>query len=218
MIYNKETATKVSESLLQIKAIKLNVKEPFTWASGMRSPIYCDNRKTLSFPKIRTFLRQQFVEIINEKFGNVDVIAGVATGAIAIGALVAEELGLPFVYIRSSEKKHGLENKIEGHFEPGQSVVVVEDLVSTGKSSLNAVEALRSAGCDVKGMVAIFSYNLKKAIDNFNQSNCTLMTLSDYDELVKLAVESNYISENDLNLLINWRKDPENWYSEMIKS
>lgn len=218
MIHNKETATKVSESLLQIKAIKLNVKEPFTWASGMRSPIYCDNRKTLSFPKIRTFLRQQFVEIINEKFGNVDVIAGVATGAIAIGALVAEELGLPFVYIRSSEKKHGLENKIEGHFEPGQSVVVVEDLVSTGKSSLNAVEALRSAGCDVKGMVAIFSYNLKKAIDNFNQSNCTLMTLSDYDELVKLAVESNYISENDLNLLINWRKDPENWYSEMIKS
>lgn len=214
MIYNKETATKVSESLLQIKAIKLNVKDPFTWASGMRSPIYCDNRKTLSFPKIRTFLRQQFVEIIQEKYGNVDMVAGVATGAIALGVLVAQELGLPFVYVRSSEKKHGLENKIEGHFETGQSVVVVEDLVSTGKSSLNAVEALRSAGCDVKGMVAIFSYNLQKAIDNFNQSNCSLTTLSDYDELVKQAVESNYISENDLNLLIDWRKDPENWFSK----
>lgn len=212
MIYNKATATKVSESLLQIKAIKLNVKEPFTWASGMRSPIYCDNRKTLSFPQIRTFIRQQFVEIINDKYGNVDLIAGVATGAIAIGALVAQELGLPFVYIRSSEKKHGLENKIEGHFETGQSVVVVEDLISTGNSSLNAVKALRSAGCDVKGMVAIFSYNLQKAVDNFNQANCSLVTLSDYNELVKQAVDGNYISENDLNSLIEWRKDPQNWY------
>ena len=212
MIHNKETATKVSESLLQIKAIKLNVKDPFTWASGMRSPIYCDNRKTLSFPPIRTFLRQQFVDIINEKFGDVDVIAGVATGAIALGVLVAESMGKPFVYIRSSEKKHGLENKIEGHYEAGQSVVVVEDLISTGKSSLNAVEALRNAGCDVKGMVAIFSYNLQKALDNFNQANCTLFTLSDYTELVKQAVESNYISENDLNSLIEWRKDPVNWY------
>jgi orotate phosphoribosyltransferase len=215
MIHNKEIATKVSESLLQIKAIKLNVNEPFTWASGMRSPIYCDNRKTLSFPKIRTFLRQQFVEIITEKFGNIDLIAGVATGAIAHGVLVAQELGLPFVYVRSSEKKHGLENKIEGHFEPGQSVIVIEDLVSTGKSSLNAVEALRGAGCDVKGMVAIFSYNLQQAIDNFNEAKCTLYTLSDYDELVKQAVEGNYISENNLKSLINWRKDPENWASTL---
>jgi len=215
MIHNKEIATKVSESLLQIKAIKLNVNEPFTWASGMRSPIYCDNRKTLSFPKIRTFLRQQFVEIITEKFGNIDLIAGVATGAIAHGVLVAQELGLPFVYVRSSEKKHGLENKIEGHFEPGQSVIVIEDLVSTGKSSLNAVEALRNAGCDVKGMVAIFSYNLQQAIDNFNEAKCTLYTLSDYDELVKQAVEGNYISENNLKSLINWRKDPENWASTL---
>lgn len=211
MVYNKEIATKVSESLLQIKAIKLSVKEPFTWASGLRSPIYCDNRKTLSFPKIRTFLRQQFVEIINEKFGNIDLIAGVATGAIAQGVLVAQELGLPFVYIRSSEKKHGLENKIEGHYEPGQSVIVIEDLVSTGKSSLNAVEALRSAGCDVKGMLAIFSYNLQQAIDNFNQAKCTLYTLSDYDELIKQAVENNYISEKDLKSLIDWRKDPASW-------
>ncbi len=215
MIYNKEIATKVSESLLQIKAIKLNVKEPFTWASGMRSPIYCDNRKTLSFPKIRTFLRQQFVEIITEKFGNIDLIAGVATGAIAHGVLVAQELGLPFVYVRSSEKKHGLENKIEGHYDPGQSVIVIEDLVSTGKSSLQAVDALRNAGCDVKGMVAIFSYNLQQAIDNFNQSKCPLYTLSDYDELIKQAIESNYISEKNLKSLIDWRKDPENWASTL---
>ena len=215
MIYNKEIATKVSESLLQIKAIKLNVNEPFTWASGMRSPIYCDNRKTLSFPKIRTFLRQQFVEIITEKFGNIDLVAGVATGAIAHGVLVAQEMGLPFVYVRSSEKKHGLENKIEGHYEPGQSVIVIEDLVSTGKSSLNAVEALRDAGCDVKGMVAIFSYNLQQALDNFNQAKCTLYTLSDYDELIKQAIEGNYISENNLKSLINWRKDPENWASTL---
>jgi len=211
MNYNKEIATKVSESLLQIKAIKLNANDPFTWASGMKSPIYCDNRKTLSFPRIRTFLRQQFVEIINEKFGPVDLVAGVATGAIALGVLVAQELGLPFVYVRSSEKKHGLENKIEGHYESGQSVVVVEDLISTGKSSLNAVEALRNAGCEVKGMVAIFSYNLQRALDNFNQAKCTLYTLSDYDELIKQAIENDYISENDLKLLMNWRKDPETW-------
>jgi orotate phosphoribosyltransferase len=215
MIYNKEIAIKVSESLLQIKAVKLNVKEPFTWASGMRSPIYCDNRKTLSFPKIRTFLRQQFVEIINEKFGNVDLIAGVATGAIAHGVLVAQELGLPFVYVRSSEKSHGLENKIEGHLDTGQSVVVIEDLVSTGQSSLNAVEALRNEGCDVKGMVAIFSYNLQKALDNFNKAKCPLYTLSDYNELIKQAIEGNYISENNLKSLINWRKDPENWASTL---
>jgi orotate phosphoribosyltransferase len=215
MLYNKEIAIKVSESLLQIKAIKLNVKEPFTWASGMRSPIYCDNRKTLSFPKIRTFLRQQFVEAIHDKFGTVDLIAGVATGAIAHGALVAQELGLPFVYIRSSEKKHGLENKIEGHYEVGQSVVVIEDLVSTGKSSLNAVEALSNAGCKVKGMVAIFSYNLQKAKDNFKNADCPLYTLSDYDELIRQAIEGSYIPESELKSLVTWRKDPENWYEQM---
>ena len=211
MVFNKEIAITISEYLLQIKAIKLNVKEPFTWASGLKSPIYCDNRKTLSFPKIRTFIRQQFVEIINEEFGSVDLIAGVATGAIAHGVLVAQELGLPFVYVRSSEKKHGLENKIEGHFESGQSVVVIEDLVSTGKSSLQAVNALRGAGCEVKGMAAIFSYNLKRASDNFKEAQCKLITLSDYDELIKQAIESNYISEGDLKSLITWRKDPDSW-------
>jgi orotate phosphoribosyltransferase len=211
MILNKETAITISTYLLQVKAIKLNVKEPFTWSSGLKSPIYCDNRKTLSFPKIRTFIRQQFVEIINGEFGNIDLIAGVATGAIAHGVLVAQELGLPFVYVRSAEKKHGLENKVEGYYESGQSVVVVEDLVSTGKSSLNAVNVLRSVGCDVKGMVAIFNYNLPVALKNFEQARCKLVTLSDYDELIKQAIESNYISDKDLKSLISWRKSPETW-------
>ncbi|MFU8844210.1 MAG: orotate phosphoribosyltransferase [Bacteroidales bacterium] len=211
MIFNKETAITISTYLLQVKAIKLNVKEPFKWSSGLKSPIYCDNRKTLSFPRIRTFIRQQFVEIINEEFGKIDLIAGVATGAIAHGVLVAQELGLPFVYVRSTEKKHGLENQIEGYYESGQSVVVIEDLVSTGKSSLNAVNALRSAGCDVKGMLAIFSYNLPKALKNFEEAKCRVITLSNYDELIKQAIESNYISDKDLKSLINWRKEPESW-------
>ncbi|OQX76087.1 MAG: orotate phosphoribosyltransferase [Bacteroidetes bacterium 4484_249] len=201
----------ISEYLLQIKAVKLSVKEPFTWASGMKSPIYCDNRKTLSFPKIRTFIRQEFVKIINEEYGDVDLIAGVATGAIAHGVLVAEELGVPFVYVRSSEKSHGLENKIEGQYESGQSVIVIEDLISTGKSSLNAVEALRSVGCNVKGMVAIFNYKLDKAKVNFEKAKCRLHTLSDYDELIKQAVDNNYISDSELKSLREWREDPEKW-------
>lgn len=211
MTYNKETGLSISEYLLQIKAVKLNAKDPFTWASGLRSPIYCDNRKTLSFPKIRTYIRQQFVDIIHEEFPSVDLIAGVATGAIALGVLVAQELGLPFVYVRSSEKKHGLENKIEGHYESGKSVVVIEDLVSTGKSSLQAVDALRSAGLEVKGMLAIFSYNLQKATTNFKEAKCKLHTLADYDIMIQQAIENNYITENDLKPLINWRKDPEAW-------
>jgi len=211
MTYNKETGLSISEYLLQIKAVKLNAKDPFTWASGLRSPIYCDNRKTLSFPKIRTFIRQQFVDIIHEEYPAVDLIAGVATGAIALGVLVAQELGLPFVYVRSSEKKHGLENKIEGHYESGKSVVVIEDLVSTGKSSLQTVDALRSAGLEVKGMLAIFNYNLQKATNNFKDAKCKLHTLADYDLLIQQAIENNYISENDLKPLIKWRKDPEAW-------
>lgn len=211
MVYNKETAIAISEYLLQIKAVKLNVKEPFTWASGIKSPIYCDNRKTLSFPKIRTFIRQQFVDIITELYGNVDLIAGVATGAIALGVLVAQELGLPFVYVRSSEKKHGLENKIEGVYQSGQSVVVIEDLVSTGKSSLNAVHALRAGGCKVKGMLAIFNYNLDIANENFKDAKCQLNTLADYNELVNQAVEKNYISDKDLKSLKKWRENPQKW-------
>jgi orotate phosphoribosyltransferase len=211
MVNNKETAITISEYLLQIKAVKLNAKEPFTWASGLKSPIYCDNRKTLSFPKIRTYIRQQFVNIINEEYGSIDLVAGVATGAIAHGVLVAQELGLPFVYVRSAEKKHGLENLIEGYYESGQSVIVIEDLISTGKSSLNAVEALRGAGLKIKGMVAIFSYNLDKAIENFKKAKCQLITLSDYNELISQAVQNNYISEKDLKSLVKWRDDPEMW-------
>ena len=211
MIYNSDSAVKVAESLLQIKAIKLNNAEPFTWASGMKSPIYCDNRIALSFPKIRTYIRQQIVEAIEEKIGKVDVIAGVATAGIPQAALVAAAMGLPLVYVRSSEKKHGMTNKIEGIINEGQSVVVIEDLVSTGKSSLNAVDALREAGANVKGMVAIFTYGLQKAADNFEAAKCHLLTLSDYETLVNIATEMEYISNTDLLSLMDWRKDPQAW-------
>ncbi len=211
MIFNEETALTISDFLLQIKAIKLDITNPFTWASGLKSPIYCDNRITLSFPKIRTYIRQEFVKIINEEFGSVDVIAGVATGGIAQGALVAQELGLPFVYIRSSQKKHGLTNQIEGIVESGQSVVIVEDLISTGKSSLNAVNALREAGCNIKGMVAIFTYDLTIAKENFEKADCKLITLSDYNFLIHKAVETNYINESDIQSLVRWRENPKKW-------
>jgi len=211
MILNEETALVISDFLLQIKAIKLDITNPFTWASGLKSPIYCDNRITLSFPKIRTYIRQEFVKIINEEFGSVDVIAGVATGGIAQGALVAQELGLPFVYVRSSQKKHGLTNQIEGIVESGQSVVIVEDLISTGKSSLNAVNALREAGCNIKGMVAIFSYDLTIAKENFEKADCKLITLSDYNFLIRKAVETNYINESDIQSLVRWRENPKKW-------
>ena len=217
MLFAKDTAIAVSDSLLQVKAIKLNNKDPFTWASGMRSPIYCDNRITLSYPRIRTYIRQQFVQAIQENFGDVDVVAGVATGAIAQGALVAQEMGLPFVYVRSESKKHGLENLIEGHVESGQSVVVVEDLVSTGKSSLQAVEALRKAGCKVVGMVAIFTYQLPVATENFKKGKCKLVTLADYDSMIGRAAENGYVKESDLDSLKEWRKDPAAW-AENFKS
>jgi len=207
----EDTAFTTAESLLQIKAIKLDIATPFTWSSGIKSPIYCDNRKTLSYPKIRTYLRQEFVKLITEEFGTVDLIAGVATGAIAAGVLVAQDLGLPFVYIRSEKKSHGLENQIEGVVESGQSVVVVEDLVSTGKSSLNAVHALREAGCNVKGMVAIFTYGLPEAEENFRQANCILKTLTNYDILVKKALEQSIIKDSDLQSLIKWRENPKAW-------
>jgi orotate phosphoribosyltransferase len=211
MILNDESALKVAEFLLQIKAIKLQPSKPFTWASGWRSPIYCDNRVTLSYPKVRTYIRQQFVNAINEKYAKPDVIAGVATGGIAQGALVAQELGLPFVYIRSEAKKHGLTNMIEGVVEKGQSVVVIEDLISTGGSSLKAVEALRDAGCEVKGMAAIFTYGFKTADDNFKETKCKLITLSNYETLIKQALQSKYITEKDLKSLQEWRLNPADW-------
>ena len=213
MIYNKETATRLSEQLMQIKALKLNVSKPFTWASGIKSPIYCDNRITLSYPRVRTFIRQEFVKIIQEEFSSLDVIAGVATGGIAQGALVAQDLDLPFVYIRTSKKGHGMENQIEGVVQAGDEVLVIEDLVSTGGSSLNAVAALRAVGCNVKGMLAIFSYQLDVAIENFKKEKCLLYTLSDYPTLIKTALESNYVREKDLDTLHDWRKDPQSWKS-----
>lgn len=208
---NDESALKIAEFLLQIKAIKLQPNKPFVWASGWNSPIYCDNRVTLSYPKIRTYIRQEFVNAINDKFGKPDVIAGVATGGIAQGALVAQEMGLPFVYVRSEAKKHGLTNMVEGVVEKGQSVVVIEDLISTGGSSLNAVEALRDAGCVVKGMAAIFTYGFKTATDNFKKAKCKLVTLSDYDTLIKQALKSNYITEKNLKSLKEWRENPAEW-------
>lgn len=211
MVTNAETASKVAEFLLQIKAIKLQPAQPFTWASGWKSPIYCDNRKTLSYPKVRTFIRQQFVQLIHAHFPRPDVIAGVATGAIAQGALVAEEMGLPFVYVRPEPKKHGLGNMIEGEIASGQSVVVIEDLISTGGSSLKAVEALREAGCEVKGMAAIFTYGFPDAEKNFAAAGVELITLSNYPSLIRQALHDNYITEQDLETLEAWRKNPSGW-------
>lgn len=185
--------------------------KPFTWASGLKSPIYCDNRITLSYPSIRTHIRQEFARLILEHFDRPDVIAGVATGGIAQGALVAQELGLPFVYVRSEKKSHGLSNQIEGVIQEGQTVVVVEDLISTGGSSLNAVEALRDAGANVKGMVAIFTYGLDVARENFKKQSCTLVTLTDFDVLLQKAVDDKFISETDLQTLLQWQTNPQSW-------
>lgn len=206
-----ETAEQTANFLLKVKAVKLNNENPFTWASGRKSPIYCDNRVTLSYPEIRTFIRQRFVEVINEYFGDVDVIAGVATGGIPQGALVAQELGKPFVYVRSEEKKHGLTNQIEGEIHEGQSVVVIEDLVSTGKSSLIAVHALRDKGCVVKGMAAIFTYGLQVAAKNFEEAEVELHTLTNYDTLIKVAHEQDYVRQDQLESLAQWRLNPEQW-------
>ncbi len=210
---NTESDSKLqmSEFLLQIKAIKLSIDKPFTWASGWKSPIYCDNRKTLSYPKVRNYIREEFVKVINEEFGLPNVIAGVATGGIAIGALVAQELGLPFVYVRSSKKDHGLTNQIEGVVESGQSVVVIEDLISTGTSSLVAAEALKEAGCKVMGMVSIFNYGFEQAKDSFKKAKVKLISLTNYDSLIQQAVISNYIHDTDLATLKKWREDPASW-------
>lgn len=211
MIFNKDTAEKTAELLLQINAIKLNPSTPFLWASGWKSPIYCDNRLTLSFPAIRNYIRDEFSKNIEKQFGKPDVIAGVATGAIGIGILVAESLGLPFVYVRPEPKKHGRQNQVEGFLQSGQNVVVVEDLISTGNSSLLAVEALRNEGANVKGMAAIFNYGFDVATKNFKKANLDLYTLSDYENLLKLAVDKMYITENEEKTLIKWRKNPEKW-------
>jgi orotate phosphoribosyltransferase len=204
-------AKRIAEYLMQIKAIKLQPSNPFTWASGWKSPIYCDNRKTLSYPVVRSYIRDSFADIIKELYPQVEMIAGVATGAIAHGVLTADKLGLPFIYVRSETKGHGLGNQIEGYYEKGQKVVVIEDLISTGGSSLNAVKSLREAGCDVLGMVAIFTYGFQKAADGFASEKCALHTLSNYNTLVECAVETGYIGQLEVETLKKWRIDPAGW-------
>jgi orotate phosphoribosyltransferase len=210
--YSKKTA----EFLMQINAIKLQPSNPFTWASGWKSPIYCDNRKTLSFPEVRSFIRDSFAYMIMNLYPEVQLIAGVATGAIAHGALVADKLGLPFIYVRSGAKEHGLGNQIEGYFEPSQKVVVIEDLISTGGSSLNAVRSLKEAGCTVLGMAAIFTYEFRKASDAFEAEKCSLHTLSNYSVLIDTALKSGYIGQAEVETLKKWRVDPANWGQEHI--
>jgi len=207
----ENNAKKIAEYLLQIKAIKLQPSNPFTWASGWKSPIYCDNRKTLSFPEVRSYIRDSFAWLIRELYPDAGMIAGVATGAISHGALAADKLDLPFIYVRSGAKEHGLGNQIEGYYENGQKVVVVEDLISTGGSSLNAVKALREAGCEVLGMAAIFTYEFKKASDGFAAENCKLNTLCNYTVLIDTAVKTGYVTESDVETLKKWRTDPSVW-------
>ena len=206
-----EIQKQLAENLLQIKAIKLSPANPFTWASGWRSPIYCDNRKTLSYPEVRNFIKESFVSLIRDKFPEVEGIAGVATGAIGIGALVADMLELPFVYVRSKPKDHGLANLIEGEVVPGRRTVVVEDLISTGRSSLNAVAALRDAGMPVLGMTAIFTYDFPVAAERFREAGCDLYTLTDYHYLLDVAVKTGYVEPEALETLREWRKDPAGW-------
>ncbi len=211
MVLDKDTAKKTAELLLQINAIKLEPENPFTWASGWKSPIYCDNRIMLSYPEIRNFVKEEMAKQVEKLYGKPDVIAGVATGAIGIGIMVAEVLGLPFIYVRPEPKSHGRQNQIEGYLEPGQNVVVIEDLISTGKSSLNAVKALRSQQANVMGMVAIFTYGFSVATTNFEEDNVALNTLSDYDHLVEQASETNYIKESQLQTLLQWKSNPQQW-------
>ena len=211
MIFNKNTAKKTAEVLLYINAIKLRPNAPFTWASGWKSPIYCDNRLVLSYPTIRNYIKNELAKNIENLYGKPDVIAGVATGAIGIGAIVADDLGLPFVYVRPEAKKHGRQNQIEGRLEKGQSVVVVEDLISTGKSSLNAVEALKSASVNVKGMAAIFTYGFERSKTNFAEKNIELHTLSNYEALLEQALDTGFINDKELNVLSQWNSNPSEW-------
>ena len=211
MILSTSVAEKTAGLLLQIKSIKLNLQSPYTWASGWNSPIYCDNRLTLSYPEIRTYLKEQLCEVVRSKFPDCECIAGVATAGIAHGALVADALDMPFVYVRSSPKSHGLTNMIEGRIIEGQKVVVVEDLISTGGSSLNVVKALRAVNCNVMGMMALFTYGFEAAENNFTDSDCPLYTLTDYPTLIKKAVEENMVETTDLETLNAWRMKPEEW-------
>src|SRR5665647_1483271 len=201
----------IAEKLLQIKAIKLSIHSPFTWASGWKSPIYCDNRKILSFPFVRDFIKSEMCNVIFQSFEKADIIAGVATAGIPWGAMAADQLKLPYIYVRPKPKEHGLGNQIEGFYEPGKRVVVVEDLISTGKSSLQVVDVLKNAGLQIEGMVSIFNYGFPEAKNAFGKYGLSLQSLTDYDSLIALAIEKHAISETDQKTLLNWRQDPSNW-------
>ncbi len=207
----KKLEEKIALLLLQSKAIKLQPTNPFTWASGWKSPIYCDNRITLSYPEIRTEIKNSFASLIKQKYPDAEVIAGVATGAIAQAALVADALALPLVYVRPQPKKHGMGNQVEGYLKPNSKVVVIEDLVSTGMSSLNAIEALKKENVDIMGMLAIFTYGFPTAEENFQKAACSLDTLSNYNTLIELAVKDNYVNPENLNTLNEWRINPGEW-------
>ena len=211
MIENIQVAKDISKHLLQINAIKLNPKNPFTWASGIKSPIYCDNRLILSEVNVRKYVTEKFCELIDNKFSDVEIIAGVATGAIGIGMLIANQLNKPFIYVRANKKSHGRKNSIEGKFNPNEKVLVIEDLVSTGMSSLNAYDTLIDARLNVLGMVSIFTYGFDDAISNFEKRNISYYSLSSYTYLLESALKSNYINKNEINFLSQWRKDPKNW-------
>ena len=212
-----EVARTIARHLLNIRAIRLQADHPFTWASGWKSPVYCDNRVSLSYPEIRSFISHELASSIEKNFDKPDLIAGVATAAIAQGALVADRMKLPFVYVRSSPKDHGRQNLIEGEAKPGQKTVVIEDLVSTGQSSLKAVEALRAAGCEVLGLVSVFSYGFEQAKSNFKQANCPVLSLCDYQVMLEEAVASKYIRQDEVTLLEEWRKTPETWGKQTVK-
>lgn len=211
MIYNNVVAREVAEYLLGIKAVVFNASQPFTWASGLKSPIYCDNRRTLSFPKVRNFIKTSFADIISDEFKQAEVIAGVATAGIPHGVLVADVLNLPFIYVRDKPKGHGLENLIEGNLEENQKVLVIEDLISTGGSSLKVVEAIRSAGAEVVSLGAIFTYGFQKSVKAFEDASCSYFTLSNYEVLLDKAIEDNYVKETERAELEKWYKDPERW-------
>lgn len=211
MIENIQVAKDISKHLLQINAIKLNPKNPFTWASGIKSPIYCDNRLILSEVNVRKYVTEKFCELIDKKFSDVEIIAGVATGAIGIGMLIANQLNKPFIYVRANKKSHGRQNSIEGKFNPNDKVLVIEDLVSTGMSSLNAYDTLLDGGLNVLGMVSIFTYGFDDSISNFKKRNISYYSLSSYTHLLESALNSDYINKNEINFLSQWRKDPKNW-------
>ena len=211
MVKDEFIAKETAKLLLQINAIKLNPKNPFTWASGIKSPIYCDNRLILSEVNVRKYVTEKFCELIDNKFSDVEIIAGVATGAIGIGMLIANQLNKPFIYVRANKKSHGRQNSIEGKFNPNEKVLVIEDLVSTGMSSLNAYDTLIDGGLNVLGMVSIFTYGFDDAISNFEKRNISYYSLSSYTHLLESALKSNYINKNEINFLSQWRKDPKNW-------